>query len=166
MSLDTKMGKINLFSETFIHGNIPGNKPATDYKYNYPNPFNLKVDDIDGTQTGSKNRINKFVGNNSNLLLDDIKGAQSGSLKKGITTMRKINPLMPDYMFPGQKELGKNNNPYGDTLFTKPSTKNSEKKEEYIQKKDSEIKINKNCEEVIGFNDQIYYEEKYIYYSF
>ena len=26
--------------------------------------------------------------------------------------------------------------------------------------------IYENCEEVIGFNDQIYYEEKYIYYSF
>jgi hypothetical protein len=78
--------------------------------------MNLKVVDIDGTQIGSKNRINKFVGQNFNLVLDDIRGTNAGSKLKGISTLRNLNPLTPDYVFPGQVELGKDNNPYGKTL--------------------------------------------------
>ena len=35
----------------------------------------------------------------------DIDKAQSSTLKKGIDTKRKINPLMPNYQYPGNKEV-------------------------------------------------------------
>lgn len=82
--------------------------------YNYSDPFNLKLNDIDGTNVGSKNRISKFNSNNYNLLLNDIKGAKSGSLSKGIVSTRHLNPLTPDYKYLGQTEIANSvNNPYG-----------------------------------------------------
>jgi hypothetical protein len=105
--------------EHYVHGKIEGSKPVTFSQYNYPDPYNLKVLDIDGTQAGTKNRINKFTAQNYNLITKDIRGALSGSLKKGITTERQTNPLTPNYALPGQIELAKNNNPYGTTLFSK-----------------------------------------------
>lgn len=54
---------------------------------------------------------------NQNLILSDIEGAKTGSLKKGIISNRTTNPLNPTYIQPGNLELEKNNNPYGDSLF-------------------------------------------------
>jgi len=34
----------------------------------------------------------------------DIDKAQASTLKKGISTIRQTNPLMPNYQFPGAKE--------------------------------------------------------------
>ena len=56
---------------------------------------------------------------NQNLILSDIEGAKTGSLKKGIISKRTTNPLNPAYILPGNLELEKNNNPYGDTLLGK-----------------------------------------------
>jgi hypothetical protein len=104
-------------SEHYTHGFIDGSKPVSFNPFQHPDPMNLKVVDIDGTQIGSKNRINKFVGQNFNLILNDIRGTYAGSKKHGITTNRQTNPLTPAYNMPGQVELGKeNNNPYGSTL--------------------------------------------------
>lgn len=105
--------------ENYIHGHIEGSKPVTYPPYVYPEPYNLRTQDIQGSQVGSKNRINRFNGANYNLLVEDIKGTRAGSLKKGITTERQTNPVDPIYKLPGQKELGQNYNPYGNTLVSK-----------------------------------------------
>jgi hypothetical protein len=142
---------------------IEKSKPATIYPFKYPDPYNLKVTDIDGTQIGSKNRINKFVGNDYNLILRDINGTQTGSRKKGIVTQRNTNPLDPSYLLPGQVELGKNNNPYGNTLHSKSPTLEPIK-EEPIARIDSSKKSvhsnKENCDHILGFNNQMYIEEK------
>lgn len=36
---------------------------------------------------------------------DDIEKTQSSSLKKGITTIRTVNPLVPKYKMPGESEI-------------------------------------------------------------
>lgn len=107
------------YRENYLHGYIEGSKPVTFSQFNYQDPHNLKTSDIDGTQVGSKNKYGKFTGVNYNLLLNDIKGTRSGSLQKGITSNRHLNPLQPEYVFPGQVELGKGNNPYGTNLKPK-----------------------------------------------
>lgn len=107
--------------ENYIHGHIEGNKSVTFNPFIYADPKNMKLIDIDGTQVGSKNKINKFTGQNYNLQLGDIRGANSGSLKKGIETVRNTNPLNPKYINPGEVELAKNQNPFGNTLFAKSS---------------------------------------------
>jgi hypothetical protein len=118
--------------EKFIHGNIEGSKPTPFHPMIYSNPMNLKTDDVPGAQIGTKNKFNKFTSMNHNLNLSDIHNAQSGSLKKGINTFRKTNPLNPEYKFPGNVELSKNNNnnPYADTLHLKkkPNTVHMHKK--------------------------------------
>ena len=96
--------------EPYHYGFIDKSKPQTSYPYFYPDPFNLKTNDINGTQTGSKNRINQFTGMNFNLQTGDIRGCSVGSLKKGISTNRNTNPLRPKYQYLGAKELAKSNN--------------------------------------------------------
>ena len=91
--------------EIFKYGPIEKSKPQTQYPFFYQSALNLKLDDIKGTNIGSKNKINKFNGNNYELTTQDIKGCNVGSLKKGIVTQRCTNPLMPNYQFPGAKEL-------------------------------------------------------------
>lgn len=41
------------------------------------------------------------------MMTHDIEKADSSSLKKGIVTKRQTNPLMPNYQFPGNKEITK-----------------------------------------------------------
>lgn len=105
--------------ENYIHGKIEGSKPVTFPPIVYADPFNLKTSDIGGAQIGSKNKFNRFTSPNFNLVLGDIEGAKSGSLKKGIVSERMTNPLDPKYNLPGDKELEKDNNPYGYTLHAK-----------------------------------------------
>jgi hypothetical protein len=122
--------------------------------------MNLKVVDIDGTQIGSKNKINKFVGQNFNLVLNDIRGTDAGSRKKGISTIRQTNPLTPDYMYLGQVELGKDYNPYGKTLHMikkkiddiEPTVPKTEMKEKKIVE---EPQHRPNPME-LGFNNHMY----------
>ena len=90
--------------KSFFHGPIEKSKPSTNYPYYYKPSLNLKTDDIKGSNAGSTNYINKFKGNNSNLNISDIQKTNSGSLKKGITTTRCINPLIPKYQYLGEKE--------------------------------------------------------------
>ena len=97
-------------------GPIDGNSSNAFSKYKYKNPFNLRNDDIEGTNPGSKNRYKKFKGANSCLNIRDINGAIHGSLKKGISTKRMVNPVFPKYQYLGEKEskmetnLNNNNN--------------------------------------------------------
>ena len=91
--------------DIFKYGPIEKSKPMTQYPYFYKPSLNLKVNDIKDTNIGSKNRINKFTGNNYELTTHDIEGCCVGSLKKGIVTKRCTNPLMPEYQFLGEKEL-------------------------------------------------------------
>jgi hypothetical protein len=90
--------------EIFKYGPIEKSKPQTQYPYFYQPALNLKLDDIKGTNIGSKNKINKFNGNNYELTTHDIKGCNVGSLKKGIVTQRCTNPLYPVYQYLGEKE--------------------------------------------------------------
>ena len=90
--------------ELFKYGPIEKSKPQTYYPYFYQPSLNMKLDDIKGTNIGSKNKINKFNGSNYGLITQDIKGCNVGSLKKGIVTERCTNPLMPKYQFPGETE--------------------------------------------------------------
>ena len=102
--------------ESYTYGLIEKSKPQTNYPYSYPDPFALRVNDIMGAQAGSKNRINKFTGNNYELTTKDIRGCSAGSLKKGITTQRCTNPLVPKYQMPGAVELnGIQNDPFART---------------------------------------------------
>ena len=41
------------------------------------------------------------------MQINDIEKAGSSSLKKGIETKRAVNPLMPNYQFPGHSEVQK-----------------------------------------------------------
>lgn len=116
MKLNTK-SNFFIFSAEFTHGLIEKSKPQTNYPFNYPFAYNLKVDDIDGCAVGTKNRINKFQAPYElNLNIKDIPGALSGSLKKGIITERNTNPINPNYKYIGEQELGNKfeNDPYAD----------------------------------------------------
>ena len=95
-------------------GPIEGNKPLVGSKYMYKTPFNLKVDDIEGSNIGSKNKYKKFIGKNFCYDISDILGTNSGSLLKGISTKRETNPLRPKYKYLGAEELKGyySNNPY------------------------------------------------------
>ena len=87
------------------YGPIEKSKPHLQYPYYYKPPLNLKLDDIKGSNPGSKNYINKFNSKNFHICIADIEKSDAGSLKKGITTKRCINPLMPKYQYPGGKEI-------------------------------------------------------------
>ena len=95
-------------------GPIEKNKPLVGSSFMYKIPLNLKVDDIEGSNIGSKNKYKKFKSNNYCYNINDIYGAQSGTLLKGISTKRMTNPLYPKYKYLGEDELKGyyNNNPY------------------------------------------------------
>ena len=89
---------------SYFHGPIEKSKPETKYPYYYKPSLNLKLDDIKGSNPGSINVIKKFKGMNFEIDASDIPKTNAGSLKKGITTKRCINPLMPKYQYLGEKE--------------------------------------------------------------
>ena len=161
--------------EIFKYGPIEKSKPQTQYPYFYQPALNLKLDDIKGTNIGSKNRINKFNGNNFELTTHDIKGCNVGSLKKGIVTQRCTNPLMPKYQFPGAKEL--QNYKFGEyskkqraksVVTNNNNIKSNIKNNENMQNKENEKNENININEpkMVSINDidkepnNINYEEQ------
>ena len=122
-------------ADIFKYGPIEKSKPMTQYPYFYQPSLNLKLNDIKGTNIGSKNRINKFTGNNYELTTQDIPGCYVGSLKRGIVTKRCTNPLNPNYQFLGAKELsgekfGEYSKKRAQSVSTMNSTNNTMKKEE------------------------------------
>ena len=90
--------------KSFFYGPIEKSKPQSKYPYYYKPSLNLKIDDIQGSNPGSTNYIKKFKGNNCKLDASDIPKTNSGSLKKGISTARCTNPLIPKYQYLGEKE--------------------------------------------------------------
>ena len=95
-------------------GPIEGNKPMVGSQYMFKVPMNLKIDDIAGSNPGSKNKFKKFMGTNSCYDISDIVGTKTGTLLKGISTKRHTNPLRPKYKYLGEEELKGYyvNNPY------------------------------------------------------
>ncbi len=128
----------NKEGEKYTIGKIDYSYPTTDYQYRYPEPYNLKTDDIFGAAPGTKNYYKKFNSENTNLKNDDIVGSNSGSLHKGIVTKRSTNPLDPNYRMLSEEI----NNPYGNTLFSKGSKKII----------DLESKVQENGLQIIGSN--------------
>ena len=163
--------------DIFKYGPIEKSKPMTQYPYFYQPSLNLKLNDIKGTNIGSKNRINKFTGNNYELTTQDIPGCCVGSLKKGIVTKRCTNPLNPNYQFLGEKELaGEKFGEYSKknrakSVSTMNSTNNTMKEEtknvenanpkmvkindidKEPPKSDKKININKNNENINNINN-------------
>ena len=121
-------------------GPIEGNTSNPFSKYKYANPYNLRNDDIEGTNSGSKFKFKKFISSNSCLNIGDINGAIHGSLKKGITTKRIINPVYPKYKYPGEDELNNEIN-----IFSKNNldNKDNNNKNNNIIEKTGIIDINK-----------------------
>jgi hypothetical protein len=116
------MGKLyifNYFRTVDEHGIIDGARPVTLNLKKHNDPLGMKNSDIDGTNVGSKNRISIFNSNNYNLTNNDIFASGPSSLKRGITTVRNINPLAPNYFMPGHNEVNSDNNPYGKSLHSK-----------------------------------------------
>ena len=139
-------------------GPIEGNKPLVGSKYMYKTPFNLKVDDIEGSNIGSKNKYKKFMGKNFCYDISDIIGAKSGSLLKGISTKRMTNPLRPKYKYLGAEELKGyySNNPYNNynslsSLNRSRSFNNNLKRDknnlDSIDNENKTLDANKNKEE-------------------
>ena len=160
-------------------GPIEKSKPHTGYQYMFKVPFNLKVDDIEGSNYGSKNKIKNFKSKNFCYDISDIKGTKTGTLLKGICTKRNTNPLCPKYKYLGQEELKGyyENNPYNNynpninsslsrsKSMTNNLKKTEEKKEDTNDKKnnnnknnkilDKNLKIAKNDNIIIGNNNTI-----------
>ena len=135
-------------------GPIEKNKPLVGSSYMYKVPLNLKVDDIEGSNIGSKNKYKKFKGNNYCYNITDIVGAQSGTLLKGISTKRMTNPLWPKYKYLGEEELKGyyENNPYNNynTVSSFNRSKSmSNKIYDNTKKNDNENK-NENIIEIIN----------------
>ena len=138
-------------------GPIEKNRPLVGSKYMYKVPLNLKLDDIEGTNIGSKNKYKKFKGNNSCYDVTDIVGTQTGSLLKGISTKRNTNPLWPKYKYLGAEEIkGRHeNNPYNsyNTITSFNRSKSLSNNNNNNNPKD--IKKNNNIKEEKNNNNEI-----------
>jgi hypothetical protein len=138
-------------------GPIDGNTSNPFSLYKYVNPFNLRNDDIEGASPGSKNIYKKFKGSNSCLNIGDIHGAIHGSLLKGISTKRIVNPVAPQYKYPGEIKLKNSvnsikyslNNSVNNNSQIKKNDSNNNFKEknktiDLIKSKDNNLKISHN----------------------
>jgi hypothetical protein len=132
-------------------GPIEKSKPQTGYKYIFRVPFNLKVDDIEGSNIGSKNKIKNFKSKNFCYDISDIKGSKSGTLLKGIFTKRKTNPLCPKYKYLGNEELkgSYDNNPFGNIKCDNTISMNRSKSMTNNTKRNPENKKENNINEKI-----------------
>jgi hypothetical protein len=133
------LGFINGDKET--HGPIEGNKPSVFSKYHYQPPFNLRNDDILGSNPGSKNYMNKFNGMNYIYTSQDIIGAQPSTLRRGIETKRRVNPLRPKYNYLGAEEIKQNIDRYKDLRRSGANTTIGGKRSELLN---PNIKIKDN----------------------
>jgi hypothetical protein len=146
--------------DIFKYGPIEKSKPQTNSPFFYQPILNLKLDDIQGTNVGSKNKINKFNGNNYELITHDIKGCNVGSLKKGIVTQRCTNPLAPEYQYLGATEFqGSKLGEYSKSKRAKSvansnntSSNNNEINSEHMEKPQSP-KMNANEPKMVSIND-------------
>jgi hypothetical protein len=99
-------------------GDIPGSSPRKLPMRNTPFDGAYNVKDIPGTAPGSK-RLGPFHSLTRKDFIDpndikDIEGTKAGTLKKGVQTIRVIDPLNPNYKLPGATEIeNPDHNPYG-----------------------------------------------------
>lgn len=144
----------------YYFGHIEKSKPQVQYPYFYKPPLNLKLDDIKGSNPGSKNFINKFNGKNFEICIADIEKSGAGSLKKGITTKRCLNPLMPKYQYLGEKELKEsfnyinNLNNKSDSMAKINGTKQSNNNIKIVSNESSLNIDNKNNDNTINNNER------------
>ena len=139
--------KLNYVDGTkYSFGPIEKNKPVVYSKYLIEKEFNLKNDDIEGSNPGSKNKYKKYVFNTSSNDIGDIQGTKTGTLLKGISTKRNTNPIWPHYKYPGEDELKGNflNNPY--KSFNSLAAVNNSKSFVKNKKMNSELDIKENNE--------------------
>ena len=91
-------------------GHVEGSIPSQSIKLTTaPHKRHLDNSDIEGAAAGTKGLgpVGKRSRNYEKHLVSssDIEGAQSGTLKKGITTIRSINPLNPNYTWQTEDPL-------------------------------------------------------------
>ena len=139
-------------------GPIEKSKPHTGYQYMFKIPFNLKNDDIEGSNIGSKNKIKNFTSKNFCYDISDIKGTKSGTLLKGIYTERRTNPLCPKYKYPGNEELKGHyeNNPYNNyNKSNNASISRSKSMSNNLKRNEDNKDKNKNNNKIIDKNLKI-----------
>jgi hypothetical protein len=67
--------------------------------------FDLSTQDIEGAQAGaSTQHLTKIATRDTYMKTKDIPGANTSSLKKGMSTLRQVNPIWPVYTVPGHSE--------------------------------------------------------------
>ena len=99
------------------YGGIDGSKPAA-----LPKPRagvrNLNTEDIQGAKSDTR-RLGAFTWMDRRQVRphnrnDDIEGSQPDTLKRGLNGKRVIDPLDPNYFYPGGAEnINTANDPYG-----------------------------------------------------
>ncbi len=149
------LGFINGDKET--HGPIEGNKPSVFSKYHIEPGFNLRNDDILGSNPGSKNFINKFNGMNFIYTNKDIPGSEASTLQKGIVTKRKVNPLRPKYNYLGAEELKQASERYKDLKRSGANTTIGGKRPDLLNT-NIKIKDNNNNERKTPLSDTNLYQ--------
>lgn len=89
----------------FDYGKID-NKPIIRHpQVVHKEAYALQTQDIDGAQAGASTKHFHKISTRDDLLkTQDIPGAQIATLKKGMTTIRHVNPLVPEYRNPGHSE--------------------------------------------------------------
>jgi len=123
--------------ESYVYGKIEKSKPQTNYPFFRQDPLNMKINDIEGTQFGSRNKISKFQSLYSGMHISDLPDAKSSSLKKGIVTQRNTNPLDPNYVLPGSKQIIiPENNPYAKTTYDIKSKLDAKVQKNNLKEKD------------------------------
>lgn len=100
------------------YGAIPGGKPA-----GLPRAVsgvrNLNTQDIDGAQQDTRNKgaftwMDRRQTRSINVT-SDIAGCQADTLKRAFVGKRNLNPLEPNYFYPGDAENANNvNDPFGE----------------------------------------------------
>ena len=128
-------------NEIEYYGKIDKSIPKQIFPNINKESYCLKLNDIEGSNSGSLNKINKFQGNDFNLIIDDIKGTKSGSLKSGIFRKNNLNPLAPKYTY-----LSKDN------LFEKKNTHRNDRNYNKLNRSKSFKISNNDFIEIINKN--------------
>ena len=98
----------------YSYGPVEGSKPNVFSRFHTEQfGYNLRTDDIDGAQTGTKGDLQLFklkYGRSLRYSAEDIVGAKSDTRKRGMITNRCTNPVDPRYRLPGGEELKEEGN--------------------------------------------------------
>lgn len=92
-------------NKAFEYGNLDNKSIVRHPQVVQKDDLALKTQDIKGAQAGtSVQHIHNIATRDKLLKTEDIPGAQISSLKKGMSTKRTVNPLVPEYVIPGHSE--------------------------------------------------------------